>query len=279
MDIKQNENIADYIKRVEEVVNYKYELPIKKMNAEGEKRVRIINDMIEQRNSVCSNEDQLAIWNYKGSSYTANTCINRGNYEDPLVLKLDAALDKTFLTEDMTLYRGDHFILDMQTNMRYADDFPEYNDCNYTRKRQIGENAYAYDPNTQLNAERSVDGVLVSTPVVMDEIVERIFKKGKVVEEKQFVSTTLNPNVAKEFGNGETDIIYKFKAPKGTKATCPEKLDPANYGGKTTAFGNLTGKLEGSEVEILLKRGFKYRMDNLIKKDGKYIIECTILGN
>ena len=106
-----------------------------------------------------------------------------------------------------------------------------------------------------------------------------IFKKGKIVEETQFVSTTLNPNVAKEFGKAETDIIYKFKPPKGLKATCPEKLDPVNYGRKTSAGGNLTGRLEGSETEILLKRGFKYRMDNLIKEDGKFIIECTILSN
>ena len=280
MEIKPNETIASYIKRVEEVVAYKYELPIKKMNLESEKRIRVQKDMIQQRNNVCTNEDQLAIWDYKGFGCTANTCINQGNYSDPLVTKLDAALDKTQLTEDVTLYRGDHFILDSHVNLRYRQDFSEYDACSFNRGYYDEDGNFAYSSKAPLTAVKYVDGKREITPVSsMDDIVGRIFKKGKIVEETQFVSTTLNPNVAKEFGMGETDIIYKFKAPKGLKATCPEKLDPVNYGRKTSAGGNLTGRLEGSETEILLKRGFKYRMDNLIKEDGKFIIECTILSN
>lgn len=278
MEIKPNETIFDYVKRVENAVNTKYSSKINAMNTESEKRVRVINDMIEQRNTVCTNEDNLAIWDYKGSSYTANTCIQQGRLDDPLVTKLDVALDKTALSEDIVLYRGDHFIIDSKTNLRYANLFPEYDGCSFGRMK-FTENSAFYDPAAPLTASKWVDGKhIINNVASMDEIVGRIFKKGKIVREEQFVSTTVSPQVAKEFGSGETDIIYRFKAPKGTKATCPEKLDPANYGGKENgAGGNLTGRLEGSEAEILLKRGFSYRMDNLIKENGQYIIECTIL--
>ena len=278
IDIKQDESISNYIKRVEDIVNKKYRHQINKVNIESDKRARVLNDMIEQRNQVCTNEDNLAIWDYKGSSFTANTCIQKEDFTNPLVTKLDKALEKTELTEDITLYRGDHFVIDSHLNYRYASLFSEYEDCELVRWRKV-ENGWISDPDAPLQASKYVNGQSITTPVVsMDEIVRRIFRKGKIVKEEQFVSTTVSPHVARDFGGGKNDIIYKFKAPKGTKATCPEKLDPAQYGGPaTSAGGNLTGRLEGSEAEILLKRGFSYRMDNLIREDGKYIIECTIL--
>lgn len=277
IDVKPNESISDYVKRVEEIVATKYKLPIKKMNTESEKRIRIMNNLIEQRNQL-SNEDNLAIWDYKGSTFTANTCIQRGDLNNPLVTKLDQALDKTSLPEDIILYRGDHFIIDSHTNLRYASLFPEFNGCSFYKMREVSPNNWIYDKDAPAIAQKHIDNEQFTYKVDMDEIIKKIFKKGKVIKEEQFVSTTVSPNVAQDFGSSQTDIIYRFKAPKGTKATSPEKLDPANYGrDKALVIGNLTGRLEGSEAEILLKRGFSYRMDNLKKENGKYIIECTIL--
>ena len=113
----------------------------------------------------------------------------------------------------------------------------------------------------------------------MEDIIKLIFKKGKIVEEQQFVSTTINPNVARNFGKSQSDIIYKFNTPKGTKGTCPENIK-TDIVSDSYAAGYLRGidGIEGSEAEILLKRGFKYKMKNLTFENGHWVIECDILN-
>lgn len=260
---KEGQTIQEYVKLLEENVSKKYAKQIKYTNLTTEKRARLMNDMRKQRDAVFTQEDSHAAWKYKGSSYTANTCIQQGDTNNPLVTSLDKALSKTQLTEDAVLYRGDHLVIDMNTNLRYRDDFQ-----GITFRRGISDGHLTYYKDGNYDAQMET---------TMEEVINKIFKKGKIVEEQQFVSTTVNENVAKSFSKEETDIIYRYHAPKGTHATSLEGVYSDEFGDAPTEYLTGRGGLEGSETEILLKRGFKYRMDNLTFEDGHYIIDCTIL--
>ena len=263
--MKPNQTIQDYVKTLETNVSKKYKSKISAMNDNSVKRTRVMRDMKEQRDAVCSDEDLKAIWEYKGNSCIANSCIQRGDFENPLVTTLDEALSKTTLTEPMLLYRGDHLSCDFnRLNLRYKESLPEIEKL--------------FEDKGKLFMTRTENGETIKTEITLDEIAEKIFKKGRIIEEQQFVSTTVDPVVSKQFGQNKLDIIYRYHAPKGINATCPENLNPKVVGNSHASamlLGN--GGLEGSEAEILLKRGFKYRQDKLSIENGQYVIDCTIL--
>jgi hypothetical protein len=282
--MKPEQTIQEYVKTLETKVSTKYKKQIAAMNSGLEQRSRILKEMETQRDTVLSDEDLKAIWDYKGNSWTANTAIQQGNLNHSTVTSLDAALDKVSLPEDMVLYRGDHFTIDQHINLRYRED------CNIEDAFHLNKYKYRYNEDGSLGYSGTeladgkiyrtimVDGKKVDVECPMEEFIQKIFKKGKIVEEQQFVSTSINPCVAKAFGKNPSDIIYKFKAPKGTKGTSPEHIK-TEITKESSAGAHLkgTGGVEGSESEVLLKRGFKYRMDNLTFENGQYIIECTIL--
>ena len=283
--MKDGQKIQDYVKTLEEQVSKKYNKQISTMDAESAKRKRIMADMKAQRDAVCTDEDLDAIWKYKGNSFTANTCIQRGRDTDPLVTSLDKALDKTTLTEPITLYRGDHLIIDMATNLRYRDDINVdklhkgyYFEHIYDTQGNLVEQKLHHTDENRMFVTETIDGKTVDKEVTMEEYVNKIFQPGKIVEEKQFVSTTVDRHVAEAFASSVSDIIYKFNAPAGTKGTNPESISAEAVDNKN-AIGYLAGngKSEGSEAEILLKRGFRYQMKKMTFENGHYVIECDIL--
>ena len=298
--IKPEQTIQDYVKFLENKVSSKYKKHITKMNNDSEQRSRIMGQLKKERDEVMSDEDLTALWKYKSSSYTANTCIQQGMLNDPLVTSLDKALEKTELPESITLFRGDHLVIDSHTNLRYKNDLPDdfnihknyYYEYVYNEQGElidqilhnVNDNNLIIDPNLKTNPDelyvtKTISGKKVDVPLKMEDIIKLIFKKGKIVEEQQFVSTTINPNVARNFGKSQSDIIYKFNTPKGTKGTCPENIK-SDIVSDSYVGGYLRGidGIEGSESEILLKRGFKYKMKNLTFENGHWVIECDILN-
>ncbi len=274
--MSKESNIQEYIKLLEKNVNKKYSKQLNNMNSAFEKRTRLLENSKKQRELLLNLDDKKALWEYKSNSYTANTCIQYGRLDDPRISALDRALDKTSLDEDAVLYRGDHLVIDSHTNTRYKNCFEGIN---------LGKGTYKSDENTTWL--ESFNGIFYTKVgdaensriyTKMDDLISKIYKKGKIIEEEQFVSTTVNENVAKSFAAHESDIIYRYHTPKGTKAVSLENLYVDELG-NTCVPGYLrgNGSIEGSETEILLKRGFKYRMDNLTFEDGHYIIDCTIL--
>lgn len=258
IEMKPNQNISEYVKTLENTVQKKYEKQLKHTNAITEQRTRILKEMNTQRDNVCTKEDITALWNYKLYD-NINKFIQQGSSNLPIHISLDKALNKTSLTEPTILYRGDHIITDGHTNFRYRKDIKGI-DLQY----KFG------------SYNETIEDITTGEVFSLEDILKKIFKKGKIVTEEQFVSTTVNEPVAREFSSAPNTIIYRYHAPKGTKATTLEHLnldgiDDPNF------YGDLSGACEGSETEILLKRGFKYRMDKLSKENGKYIIDCTIL--
>lgn len=284
--IKPEQTIQDYVKFLENKVSSKYKKHITKMNNDSEQRSRIMGQLKKERDEVMSDEDLTALWKYKSSSFTANTCIQKGDLDNPLVTSLDKALEKTELPENLTLYRGDHFRTDMHINFRYQKDFPEL------AREGYGINAYEDHQSGKLIVSmygkhddfgNEIPGIDYENGIKieftsMDDVIHKIFKKGKIVKEQQFVSTTVSPTVAKNFGKGKYDIVYKYNVPKGTKGTCPENIK-SDIVSDSYVGGYLRGidGIEGSEAEILLKRGFKYKMKNLTFENGHYVIECDVL--
>lgn len=256
--MKPCQNIMEYVKTLEDTVQKKYEKQLKHTNAITEQRTRILKEMKSQRDNICTKDDIKALWEYKLNN-NINNFIQQGSSNLPIHISLDKALDKTSLSEPTILYRGDHIVTDGHTNFRYRKDIKDI-DLQY----KFG----SYNE----TIENKATGEVIS----LEDLLKKIFKKGKIVTEEQFVSTTVNESVAREFSSAPNTIIYRYHAPEGTKATTLEHLnlegiDDSNF------YGDLSGACEGSETEILLKRGFKYRMDKLSEENGKYIIDCTIL--
>lgn len=247
---KPEQIIQEYIKQIEDIVNKKYKVQIDDANHQTEVRSRAMKEMKEQRERVLNDEELAVLWSYKGNSYTQNTDLQYGKYFVESIEQLDKALDKTELTEDLILYRGDHFIIDSHLNARYWADCPEYN------------KKYLFQQDRD--------------DLPMGEIIKKIYKPGVVIEEQQFVSTTISPEVANNFGKSESDIMYIFHAPKGTKGTNVEQL---GVSGRVSGINEHYYDLSegGSEAEVLLKRGFKYIMTKCEFKDGHYVITCQIL--
>lgn len=270
--MNSDENIAAYVKKLEMNVSKKYKKQINATNAETAKRKRIMSDMKEQRDANTSEDGLKRLWDVKNGYCWANDAITKGSVDNFSAKKLDEVFENLRLTEPVTLYRGDHFRIDSHMNFRYADDFPELKDkrlIKYDEKYNGNERGKTFVEDDNYKQ--------VLTP--MSELIKKIYKKGKIVEEKQFLSTTVNPNVAKTFGKGDFDIIYKYNAPKNLKSTTMEQFSTDITGERNFYIPesmNL-GTVEGSEMELFLARGFKYQMKNLTFENGHYVIECDIL--
>lgn len=275
--MKPEQTIQEYVKLLEEKVAKTNKKQLSAVNGETIKRERVMRDMEYQRNTNCSEEDLKTLWGVKNGYCYANQQLADPLMGDCYIKSLDKAMENVRLTEPITLYRGDHFRIDSQINLRYADEFPEFKDKRITYYADFHNDISKAG---KVFVESFENQQNVSVPLQpMDELIKKIYQKGKIVEESQFISTTVNPTVAKEFGKGEFDIIYKYNAPEGLKAVSMEHFDKSITGDSDCYLPEVmnSGKVDGSEKEIFVARGFKYKMKNLTREDGRYVIECDIL--
>ncbi len=87
--------------------------------------------------------------------------------------------------------------------------------------------------------------------------------KGTVIEERGFASTSTNSDVAASFTWGESPIVVEIHAPKGTRAINVAK-ELAKEIAEEAAAGK-TPRAAASENEILLARGYRFRVGELVE--------------
>lgn len=76
-------------------------------------------------------------------------------------------------------------------------------------------------------------------------------------DKPSFVSTSTKPDVANQFG----ECVLEINAPKGTPALC--------LGGISAYDG---------EAEVLLQKNMRYRIDDIVKENGKIHVKVTLVG-
>lgn len=99
-------------------------------------------------------------------------------------------------------------------------------------------------------------------------------KKGK---EKSFLSTCVVKNGVKGM-DGDFDIIYDIKIPKGAKAVYTEPFSEYGAGAGRSWDGHSLQKSIGSEAELLLQSGYEYKISKVTKEtDGFWHIELEVI--
>lgn len=100
---------------------------------------------------------------------------------------------------------------------------------------------------------------------------------GKIGVEKAFTSTCVVKGSAQKM-DGNFDVVYNIRLPKGTKAIYTEPFSTYGSGAGRSWDGKSKQARIGSEAELLIQRGAKYRITGARKaSDGWYHIDMDLI--
>ena len=100
---------------------------------------------------------------------------------------------------------------------------------------------------------------------------------GRTGTEKAFTSTCVVRGAAQKM-DGNFDVVYNIRLPKGAKAIYTEPFSTYGSGAGRSWDGKSKQKQIGSEAELLIQRGAKYRITGARKAaDGFYHIDMDLI--
>lgn len=101
-----------------------------------------------------------------------------------------------------------------------------------------------------------------------DNILHNV-KKGDIVHDKGFVSTSVDPDHARSFGNTGVGVYAHINIPKGSKALSVNKYP------KVRNHNDDRGISAPNENEVILPRGSKFRYEGKSLQGGKEVHHLT----
>lgn len=156
---------------------------------------------------------------------------------------------------------------------------PDYRDINEALRGERAATPKAADDIKKIDAamERSrLPRDVITSRMVGDDAFDRPLSqlKGSVQTNKAYTSVNaaknspFRPKVWQNMAKrGVRPVELHLRVPKGTKALYPGNLDGAKYVAETTR----------KDPEIVLHRGIKYRIDNVVKVDGTWEVYGTVI--
>jgi hypothetical protein len=133
----------------------------------------------------------------------------------------------------------------------------------YTFDRTVG-NIDGIMKRSKLNRDVTVyRGVLRETDHAQAEIAR--MKPGAIIRDRGYVSTTINPAVAKRFGSD--DVHIRIRVPKGTHAIYMPKARPLS----------MVSRGKHNEYELLLARNLNYRVVSRRKHGNQIRITLEVV--
>lgn len=199
-------------------------------------------------------EERKAMYDYTLDSTDINSTLRRGefnpgNYIGKQIVQMTSAIDKSVLDHDIWLKR--------KTTLSGL--------CKY------------------LGLERPVFNKMSVAQL------KKMFYDAEIPDEG-FVSTSTAEDAEYVNDDVELDVTYVIYAPKGTKAMYVEPFSAynANFGkkglnwdGKSKPVNQKGETIVGSEAEVLIQRGYHYRIKDIIQKGKKITVikEVVLKGD